>query len=195
MTFKIILIICSICGFMMVSGGIVLLYKGIITLAATPSDKALSIEFKKYFRLTTQYPALGIFLIGLAFVLVALIYAKPPLISSIEFRGRANNVRDHLKVFVQADQWPVSTSSQGRVHGVIHPNLDILWVKITAPGYRPIVTSVSNENIINGVADLGEISLERVVDEIQTDPTQISSLPDNFNASSLNEGGSFGGTR
>lgn len=60
----------------MVLGGIVLLYKGVVTLTG-PSDKnALSVELKKYIRIQTQYPALALFIIGLCFSIFSLYYVN-----------------------------------------------------------------------------------------------------------------------
>ena len=56
----------TICGIVMVIGGIVLIYKGALKLEVASKDPALTLElFQKHFRLTTNVPALGIFVIGL----------------------------------------------------------------------------------------------------------------------------------
>jgi hypothetical protein len=67
----------TVCGIVMVVGGILLLYKGSIKLEVASKDPALSVEvFEKQFRLTTHAPALGLFAIGLLFVGLAIYFAR-----------------------------------------------------------------------------------------------------------------------
>ncbi|MBI4966067.1 MAG: hypothetical protein HY913_22500 [Desulfomonile tiedjei] len=71
-TYDVLLILGGICGIIMVLGGIILLYKGAISLKERSQAKAMTLEFRNMFKMTTQYPALGLFLIGLAFIGLAL---------------------------------------------------------------------------------------------------------------------------
>ena len=63
--FDLVLLTGPICGILMVLGGIILLYKGAISLNVASEEGAFTVEFKNELRITTQYPALGIFVIGL----------------------------------------------------------------------------------------------------------------------------------
>src|SRR5215831_15103053 len=67
-----------ICGLLMVIGGMILLYTGAVSLNKTSKEEAASLEFKRLFRLTTHYPALGLFIIGLAFIVTSVILSRPP---------------------------------------------------------------------------------------------------------------------
>ena len=46
-TFDIVVILGALCGLLMVIGGMVLLYKGVITLNQASKQEAASLEFKK----------------------------------------------------------------------------------------------------------------------------------------------------
>ena len=67
MTADIVIVLAGVCGLLMVVGGLGLFYKGAITLQVASQNQAVKIEFFKQFKLTTQYPALAFFVIGLAF--------------------------------------------------------------------------------------------------------------------------------
>ena len=58
-TFDIVVILGAFCGCCMVVGGLILLYKGIITLSHASPEEALKIEYRKMVRITTHYPALA----------------------------------------------------------------------------------------------------------------------------------------
>jgi hypothetical protein len=193
-TFEIIVILCAVCGVIMVGGGIYLLYKGIIKLAAAPKEKALSIEFKKDFRVTTQYPALGIFIIGLAFLAIALFVSKPPVPAPIEFTGTVENIDSPLTIFVKPEKWSIGVGTDGIVNGVVTPNLNILWIEAKAPGYKPIKKSVRKQEIKNGIANLGVLSSEQVVAKVQPVASNIIDLPSGINIPPVSSEGTFGGT-
>ena len=60
--FELVALVAAIAGLAMVIGGIWLVAKGILTMAATPQADALTVELKKQFRLRTQVPGLAFFL-------------------------------------------------------------------------------------------------------------------------------------
>src|SRR5205809_6057410 len=76
-TFDAVIVITVVCGLLMVVGGMVLLYKGTITLKDSNPDEAIRIEFKHMINVTTRYPALALFVIGLVFTVVAYILPNP----------------------------------------------------------------------------------------------------------------------
>jgi hypothetical protein len=75
-TFDAVIVITVVCGLLMVVGGMVLLYKGTITLKDSNPDEAIQVEFKHMINVTTRYPALALFVIGLVFTVVALYFAQ-----------------------------------------------------------------------------------------------------------------------
>ena len=70
-TFDIVIILGGICGLCMVIGGLILLYKGAITLSQATPEEALSVEYKNMLKISTHYPALALFIIGLFFIIAA----------------------------------------------------------------------------------------------------------------------------
>jgi len=194
-TFDIIVILSAFCGVLMVVGGIILLYKGIIKLSGTSQNEALSLEFKKEFRVSTQYPALGIFLIGLIFVVVAMIISKPQIPSPIEFRGTLENIKRDASLSVEASHWNLRAASDGKINGKITPCLDILWVEVTAPGYEPAIKSIRKDEIQNGIANLGNLNLKQIVSKVESLEKNIKKLPTGYNVPPLTDSGSFGGVK
>src|SRR5438067_13722224 len=75
-TFDAVIVITVVCGLLMVVGGMVLLYKGTITLQDSNPDEAIRVGFKHMINVTTRYPALGLFVISLVFTVVALYFAQ-----------------------------------------------------------------------------------------------------------------------
>src|SRR4029450_7143240 len=76
-TFDIINLCGAVCGVIMVCGGILLLWVGAIKLSETADKGNFAVEIRKDIKITTSYPALGIFAIGLLFIGVAAYMAKP----------------------------------------------------------------------------------------------------------------------
>lgn len=185
--FSVILIIAGVCGFTMVLGGIVLLYKGAIKLSSTPRDKAVELEFQRVFKITTQYPALGIFIIGLAFVTAALVTSRPRQAEGIVVKGKAD-AGPLTSVVVQPGPWYVETTLGNGFDGVIHPDVSKLYLELTAPGSYGRVSL----DVHNGVADVGTIRLAQAVSQIPSDPANIEPLPAGFQPPALSAQGSFG---
>ncbi len=162
-SFNITVIISAVCGLLLVSGGIFLLWRGVISLEATSQKGALSIEWKKQLKLTTHVPALALFIIGLAFIVAALISSRPKELPSIIVAGEKNPAAiKNLKVeiFAFPVQLNVKNSESGILSGTLALNQLILKVKATAPLYKeeelgPYPLSY----LLNGKLDLGTITL------------------------------------
>ena len=162
-------------GIIMVLGGIVLLYKGAIKLEVASRDPALTVEmFERRLKLTTHAPALGLFIIGLLFVALSIYFAQPPIVNEIPVKGIVENIEDNITVKVKSKDWDVE-AHKGKVHDVIHPNLDVLWVVISAPGYRE---HAQDFELRKGGVDLGKIQLEKAIETIESDERNIVGLPD-----------------
>ena len=177
----------TVSGIIMVLGGIVLLYKGAIKLEVASQDPALTVEmFERKLKLTTHAPALGLFVIGLLFVVSAIYFAQTTTVKEIPVVGVTENIED-ITVTVRSE-WPVP-AHQGRVQHVIRPNLDVLWVLISAPGYKPDYQPY--EDFKEGV-NLGKVRLEKVVEKIEPNKSNIDELPDNVKNIPLDAGKRFG---
>jgi len=179
-----------LCGIIMVFGGIVLLYKGAIRLQVASKDPALTVEmFQNELKFSTRNPALGLFVIGLCFVALSIYFGQDMAATAIEVRGRAENVDEKVTILLQS-QWPVDTH-EGRVHQVVRPQLDVLWVVVSAPGYKPHYKSFARRELKRGV-DFGSVTLTKATPKINPNPARIADLPAGVESPPMSEGGSFG---
>lgn len=174
--FEIVILIAAVCGVSMVIGGIWLLAKGAITLAATPKADALTIEWKKQFRINTQVPGLAFFIVGLIFIVLSLLFSKPPDVVPIEFRGQIKGVEAPVTVLVSPNKWQIQTTSTGIVQGKIYPDISMLVLVATAPGYEPFSTVVSMKNQGPRLAELGTLELKRKIGEIAATAGKIGDI-------------------
>lgn len=180
----------AVCGFTMVLGGILLLYKGAIKLEAVTKDPAVSIElFQREMKLTTRVPALGLFIIGLCFVALSIYFGREVSAKAIEIEGLAENIDEEINVVLRS-QWSID-SQRGRFHQVVRPQLDIFWLVVNAPGYKPHTITIASSEIEEEKVDLGTIRLEKVVDRVQASTENIVELPNNLDES-LNVVGNYG---
>jgi len=139
-TFDIIALIGSVCGIIMVCGGIILLWVGAIKLSETADKGAFSVQIRKDIKITTSYPALGIFLIGLLFIGVPMFMSQPDKEIPVNIVGTLH-VSDSsgLRVQIEPDQIGVdgAPDSTGRFEKVMHPRVQRVRMTITASGYDP----------------------------------------------------------
>jgi hypothetical protein len=189
-----IIVIGGICGLCMVIGGMVLLYKGVITLSQASPEEAVSLEFKKMIKITTHYPSLGLFVIGLAFVIVSMVFSKSEL-RPLTIQGHVN-VADPASVAVSIisnhDGENLKPLTGGEINGIIYPTLKLLRVEITAPGYDPptIAKAIGVAEIKKGSASLGEINFaNKKVEKPQISPENI--MATTAKLPPLKEGGRF----
>lgn len=164
----------TVCGIVMVLGGIVLLYKGAIRLEVASQDPSLSVEmFKKKLKLTTHIPALGLFVIGSLLVISVIYFSQITNIEEIPVIGKTENVEEDITVLVRSE-WFVP-AHRGKVKHVIRPYLDVLWVQISAPGYLPELKPY--QDFKEGV-NFGTVKLEKAVPIIKPNESNIIELPD-----------------
>jgi len=139
---------CGVCGFLMVAGSIWLLRTGVITLSAAAKDGTMSVEIADKVKISTTYPALGLFFIGLLFIGLGVWSSRGdvvmPLNRPLAIVGKIHGVDDAdanlVTVTVQPDQWEsavsVGASSNGRLEKFL-PDIKQLTLVITANGYKP----------------------------------------------------------
>jgi len=191
-TFDIAVVACALCGVFMVLGGIFLLYEGRVRPEAAAQDEALQIEFLKEVTLSTRYPALGLFVIGLAFSFGTLYYAKPATVQPLIFNGSvAGPASSSATISVRpSTPWSLAADSSGIVRGQIDPNPHYLTIEATAPGYRPVTKTVEQSNPI----DFGTLAFDHPVAERipGLDLDRIAPLPAGYTAPPPDQG-SFGG--
>lgn len=190
--FEMVALIGALAGASMVLGGIWLVAKGVITLAATPKADALTIEWKKQFRINTQVPGLAFFLVGLMFISISLGFLRPPDIVPIEFAGQLKGVDQPVSIVVRPENWELPGGSTGQINGKIYPDFSVLVLMVNAPGYEPFTKSIRIEPNGHRVAELGTMEMHRKV--IQADlETHVAALP--FGAPPVSDGATFGVAR
>ncbi|MDJ0612554.1 MAG: hypothetical protein QNJ29_02690 [Rhizobiaceae bacterium] len=192
-TFSYLLLSGAFCGIMMVLGGILLLYKGAITLGGATAD-ALTVEFKKELRITTQYPALGIFIIGLMFVVISAFLGRPSETQPFTIKANTIGVNEPVSVRLLAGGWNKNLQHTGQILETHHPYVDTLQIVVSAPGYRPLTRTIQLSRLENGTADLGDITLEQSIAFENLSPT-IAPVPAHVQLDSLEASGQFGGTQ
>ena len=174
--FDIVVLIAAACGLAMVVGGIWLLARGAITLAATPKTDALTIEWKKQFRINTQVPGLAFFLVGMMFIGLSLRFSQPPDVVPIEFRGQFKGVEGPVTVLVAPNRWQIPTTTSGMLQGKVYPDLSMLILVATAPGYEPFSTVVALRPQGQRLAELGTLELKKKVGEIKASSANIGAI-------------------
>ena len=186
--FDIVVLIAAARGLAMVIGGIWLLARGAITLAATPKTDALTIEWKKQFRINTQVPGLAFFLVGMMFIGLSLRFSQPPDVMPIEFHGQFKGVEGPVTVLVAPNRWQIPTTTTGMLQGKVYPDLSMLILVATAPGYEPFSTVIALRQQGQRLAELGTLELKKRVGEIKANSSNIGAI--DFNPPDQGVGGS-----
>jgi len=183
--FHFILLIGALSGFTMVVGGILLLYKGAISLT-TSGGNSLSVEFRRELRISTQYPALAFFLIGLMFMALSMWMGRD-IRSKVIIDGTAVDVDQPVTVSVSSAQsWSSEVGSGGSFAQSIDPEMEAVVVAISAPGYEPQKVTAKLGNLMNGHIDIGSIQMKQQLKVDQVDQSQIAPLPQGVTFAPLN---------
>lgn len=165
-TFDFLLLTGSLCGIMMVLGGILLLYKGAISLNNASNEEAFTVEFKKELRISTQYPALGIFVIGLLFVAFSAWQGKPQ-VQKVVLKANVPGVLEPVAIKLEAGSWISKFTYQGNIQETFYPNMDSFHVILSAPGYEEHKKTVQVTSLSNGFIDLGDVQMRQEVSEAE----------------------------
>jgi len=158
-TFDAVIVITVVCGLLMVVGGMVLLYKGTITLKDSNPDEAIRVEFKHMINVTTRYPALALFVIGLVFTVVALYFAQseglPPF--TIDGTLQAEDPAD-ATVIISFPVYNGTPDSNGTIKRTVHPVFDNITYEVSVPGYNsPIRGSMLIKDVRDGVLSMKDL--------------------------------------
>jgi hypothetical protein len=137
----------------------------------------------------TRVPALGLFVIGLLFVGGSMWVAVATDVPRIPVVGEITNVDEPIRVTVYKE-WPIA-ASQHEVNDVLRPSFDVLWVRITAPGYRDVTKPFEREKMGDQIK-LGKIVMQRApVARVETKEQNIQSLSFTAPEFDPNAGGGF----
>lgn len=187
--FSYVLLVSAACGLIMVCGSFLLLYRGVIRLESKKGTT--SFKFGELVQIGTTVPALGLFAFGLAFILIALHFAREGNIEKIKsmiedeqrqrhkfvLMGMIEGAGEQDPVAVTVCVEPSAVTQAGRPY-TQSISTDEAWfrINILAPGYviagRTVVpamptnggSSYSSKSMVaikDGKADLGIIRLER----------------------------------
>ncbi|MBI3014434.1 MAG: hypothetical protein HYY65_05100 [Candidatus Tectomicrobia bacterium] len=191
--FDLIIVFGGISGLLMVVGGMILLYKGTITLKESNPEEAIKVEFKKMINVTTRYPALGIFVIGLTFITIALYFSKPSAVQPLKVSGKLLTDDPTAATISVSNKLKDTTPSTGGViEEVIYPNVDKIIFEIVMPGYNPpkIIKTILTQDVRKGVVLLGEIhGGTKVAEKPNERAENIKSAPANLPG--LDQSGKF----
>ena len=198
MVASIILLICAIGGLIMILGGMLLLWKGVITFReksdASSSDnpQALIVEFKKL-RIGTQYPAIAFFIIG-SILMVYSINSSQKM--ELKIIGTTNINKDSISHFkISSKEWTLEPSSNGDITESITPHLGLLKVRLIASGYEPnpYEATYTTDNIsFWGTLELGNIDLQKLIEGPNEQQTSELISPLENDISKDKQFGSFG---
>jgi len=171
MVFGAVILITAICGVIIVAGGIALLWKGAITLAATSPSDALTIEWQKRFKLSTQVPGIAFFVIGLCFVITALYAADPPKGTPVDLQGEVDGVDAPVTVILRSEPTLSRAYQGGKIKFKFYPDMSILTLEASAPGYEP--ASIPIEIGTETHVVFPRLQLKKRIDEIKAKPASI----------------------
>lgn len=176
----------ALCGLLMVIGGMILLYTGAVSLSKTSAEEAATLEFKRLFRLTTHYPALGLFIIGLAFITVSVILSRPAD-NQVTMTGSLTSTPD--TPVDKLDPEFLTLSLESSLKPYFDPNTKTItisgdptamWqVVITYPG---MIAQKPVQGNGKRTISLGSIALVRVADKPPVNPANIAPMPSGLSA-------------
>lgn len=127
------------CGILMVAGSIWLLKLGVIQLNTAAKEGTLDVNILDKIKVSTTYPALGLFIIGLAFVGMSIWFSKPIAGIPLNIVGKIDIDDPSLvTVSVEPDISAVfKPDSDGRLDKFVRLDVHRLNVVINAAGYKP----------------------------------------------------------
>lgn len=131
----------------MVVGSIWLLKTGVIKLSAAVKGGGMTVELANKVKISTTYPALGLFFIGLLFAALGVWFSKNDVITVVPSKplaivGKVHGVDDKslVTVTVEPDQFGSAVSfeagSSGQLDKIL-PDIKQFTLKIAANGYQP----------------------------------------------------------
>ena len=190
-TFSLTVMIAAIAGFVMIAGGIALLWKGAITLAATPGTTAIAIEYRNMLKVNTQVPGIAFFVIGTSLLLAAPFLASRNVMGKFELTGKTEDVVESPIIVSASKVWNLSTFSDGEIRGTLYPDTSTLTLDVVAAGYQPY--SVPIDLTASRTINLKPVKLIKAIDRIEADPTKIAKV--DYPTPDLKVLGGYGGAQ
>jgi hypothetical protein len=120
-------------------------------------------------------PALALFVIGLTFMGLSIHTARDTAATPIKIKGEAEAPDKKVTVILKSE-WQVPVEGR-QVAQVIRPQLDVLTLVISAPGYSPFCQGYFKQDV-GKLIDFGTVQLVRAVPKIEEKPENIAPLSD-----------------
>jgi hypothetical protein len=141
-TTDVLIVMTAVGGLTLTIGGLILLMRGAVSLTRCPDSdgaaRGLDFQFQGL-KLTTDYPAIAIFALGLIFFGLAL-WSESQRTDSITITGRLENIlpRD-ATVYAAVPLIPVMSKSDGTIDYQlsIRPQHTDVWAVVVTPGRDP----------------------------------------------------------
>jgi hypothetical protein len=179
-----IVLIGAISGLSMVIGSMILLWKGAISLNVASAREGFTVELAKEIKLSTRYPAIALFIIGLLFFFCAAWFAQRGTLQSMVVTGKITSPDDikDIAVYLLAGPWvSEADDGTGKIEYEFHPHLKNLKIQIIAPGYKGTgqekTFRVSGQKISIGEIDVGRRVVKEVKPMANIPPRQPSNTP------------------
>ena len=186
---KFTIYVCAGCGILMVAGSIWLLNKGVIRLSDAVKGGHLSVTIAKKVKVSTTYPALGLFIIGLAFVGMALWVSMPKPGIPLNIVGKIDIDEPSLvTVSVEPDiSATFKPDSYGRLDKVLRLDVRRLNVVINAAGYKPqpFVTTLKMEDAKGQTLAFDQVVKFEKMQVQAPAPGKVDPLPENVKVEPL----------
>ena len=173
----------------MVCGAIWLLKTGVIKLSAAVKGGGLTVELANKVKISTTYPALALFVIGLFFVALGVWFSKTPL--PLNIVGVIQGVDDPSALVTVNVQYADSFTpdSDGRLDKKLQVDIQRLKVVINAAGYKPqpFVTTLRVEDAKQQRLTLPDAVRFTKTDTTKPEPGTIDKVPDGVKLEPLHQ--------
>ena len=157
----IIALLAALGGVAIVVGSLIMLYKGILTLqavsqAAKEGDggSALDIQIGKI-QVKSQYPTLGLFILGIGCFFGALWFAKENVPVEYDVQGRVVDNGKYIFTFT-GFIGVAHPDVKGDFHRVVPKGIDEVHVQVGSSGKPPDLVVLSTSKAKNGVINFGD---------------------------------------
>jgi hypothetical protein len=177
----ILALIGAACALVMVLGALILLYRGTITLKEVNPEEAIKVQFKRLIDIQTRYPALGLFCVGVIFLIAAYWYeslsrTNTAKITEIEIPVKSEDPGDTVAHFM-SDFGEVRIDNDQSILKTLPADLDAVEVTIKETGYKTWERAIHPNKATDGKLKM-KADLEKVVSKPLKDPSQIDAAPE-----------------
>jgi hypothetical protein len=137
-TVDVLAVVGAACSLLMVGGALYLLNRGIVTLKEASPDDAIKVEFQKVLSIQSRYPAIALFVVGVAFLCISFWFYQANPIRPMIVTGKleSDDPENATVIFTDALGQTAPTNG-GQIRQQIWPKIDQILVEIATPGHEP----------------------------------------------------------